>query len=299
VDETENKVNAAASSNGSRDAGPVTPRAGAQGSQEWFRPAFDDFYPLLYAHRDEGEAEQLISALWRRFDLRGPVLDVACGTGRFLHALRARGQKVVGIDLSRALLARAREDRAPSAAGQTQGSATRPDVGPPLLIRADMRSLPVRGSSMQTALLLFTSFGYFAQRPEDQTVLRELARVLAPGGAVVLDFLNAVTAVGNLVPESRREVAGREVEETRWVDRTGPFLRKRVRVAAAAAGMPDIVYEERVRLYAAGELVAMLERAGLGVSAVLGDYEGHPFSETDSPRCLLVGLRRGGAEEAA
>ena len=45
----------------------------------------------------------------------GPVLDAACGTGRYARYLLDRGHTVVGVDTSNAMLAKARE-RAPEAA---------------------------------------------------------------------------------------------------------------------------------------------------------------------------------------
>ena len=43
-------------------------------------------------------------------DLTGmTVLDAGCGTGRYLQRLRALGAKPIGLDLSAAMLARARD----------------------------------------------------------------------------------------------------------------------------------------------------------------------------------------------
>ncbi len=249
------------------------PAKGLADTTEWFRHAFDEFYLHLYAHRDLDEAERFVATLRERFALRGPVLDVACGPGRFLRAL-AGEEQVFGLDLSRPLLHRARQILRRE---------------PPPLIRADMRRLPVRSGSQAWALLLFTSFGYFAHEREDEQVLRELARVLARGGRLALDFLNAAEVVRTLVPESRREVAGRDVREVRWLD--GPFLRKRVVVRAS--GFPEAVYDERIRLYSAEELRALLESAGLEVRAVLGDYAGREFDRERSPRCILISGKPG------
>lgn len=45
----------------------------------------------------------------------GPLLDIGCGTGRHLRALRARGHTARGIDLDPAMLAAAREAGTPEA----------------------------------------------------------------------------------------------------------------------------------------------------------------------------------------
>jgi SAM-dependent methyltransferase len=246
-------------------------------SEEWFRRAFDEFYLELYAHRDRAEAERLIRTLRARFGLSGPVLDLACGAGRFLSELGAAGVEAVGLDLSRPLLR------------QAQIVLREPPAGPARLVLADMRRLPIRPATFHWVLLLFTSFGYFETPEEDAGVLGEVARSLRPGGRVALDFFNPAAVAEGLVHKSRRIVAGREVRETRWIDPVGPFLRKVVEVAAPGLEAPRMTYQERVRLYSVAELEDHLARAGFALEARLGDYGGAPFSESSSPRCLLIG----------
>ena len=66
-------------------------------------------------------------------DVRGMMLlDVACGPGRVARELARRGAQVTGLDLSAALLAKARayEERAPLGITYVQGDATaRPALG--------------------------------------------------------------------------------------------------------------------------------------------------------------------------
>ncbi|MFE6153145.1 class I SAM-dependent methyltransferase [Streptomyces sp. NPDC057889] len=98
------------------------------------------------------------------------VLDAGCGTGRALWALRdAVGPSgaVLGVDLTPAMLeaaARAGRDRAGS------------------LMLADVTRLPVRSESLDA---VFGS-GLVAHLPQPQENLRELARVVRPGGLLAL-----------------------------------------------------------------------------------------------------------------
>lgn len=259
---------------------PDTDPSSADSSAEWFRLAFGEFYLQLYAHRDRSEAVRLIRLLQTRFGLEGPVFDIACGAGRFLSELRAHGVSAAGLDLSRPLL--------------REAARTLPASVVPLIL-GDMRALAVRSAAFRWVLLLFTSFGYFADRQEDARVLREAARVLRPDGRLALDFLNSVSTVRDLVPESRREVSGREVRETRWLDPAGPFLYKHVQVSSTGP-RPSTSYQERVRLYSPAELEEHLERAGFAVEARLGDYDGGPFDEDHSERCLLIASKSGERE---
>lgn len=77
------------------------------------------------------------------------VLDVACGYGR--HAVHlARNNKVCGLDFSRDYLLEARQKTSGAASANLQ------------VVQGDMRSLPFHSEAFDAVLLLFNSFGYFA-----------------------------------------------------------------------------------------------------------------------------------------
>lgn len=59
-----------------------------------------------------GEPQPPIAALIDAGLIASPVLDAGCGVGATTIALAARGYEVVGVDLSEAAVARAREDAA-------------------------------------------------------------------------------------------------------------------------------------------------------------------------------------------
>jgi len=92
------------------------------------------------------------------------VLDCGCGTG---HNLRTLGQygRSFGLDLSEGGLALAR------------------DVGRPL-VRADTAIVPFAADTFD----LVTSFDMMQCIPTDREAVREMARVVKPGGAVVISM---------------------------------------------------------------------------------------------------------------
>ncbi|MBI4493526.1 MAG: class I SAM-dependent methyltransferase [Chloroflexi bacterium] len=95
----------------------------------------------------------------------GLALDLACGTGRALGLLAGLGYRVVGLDGSAAMLARAR------------AQADSP------LARGDAFALPFSDSVFDAVVALRLAF-HFADL---QALLAEVARVLAPGGSLVFD----------------------------------------------------------------------------------------------------------------
>ena len=112
----------------------------------WFTDAFDAPYLEVYAHRSQGEADAATENLLLPLGLRDRVVfDLACGAGRWLLPLSRAGARVIGADLSAALLQQAATLRA-----QHQASFT--------LLRSDMRALPLQTRSVDVVLSLFTSF---------------------------------------------------------------------------------------------------------------------------------------------
>ncbi len=236
---------------------------------EWFRRWFGTAYQELYPHRDEAEAERLVDLLVARAVVRAGdrVLDLACGAGRHAAALARRGVRVTGIDLSEVQLAAARER------------------GVPRLVRADMRRLPVRGATLDAVVNLFTSFGYFERDEEHEAVLREVGRVLRPGGWFALDFLNAPQVRATLVPRDERTVGARAVVQERRLSGGGRYVVKTIHLEGE-----DDSFVERVRLFERDDLEQMLDTAGLLTEAVLGDYDGG--EHTDGSARLLMLARR-------
>ncbi len=100
-------------------------------------------------------------------DLAGlRVIDVGCGTGRWMKFATTRGAKVIGTDITREMLREAeRKSRA--------------------LVEADGRRLPFRDACADVVLCTLT-IGHMQPVAH---ALRELARVARPGGRVIVtDF---------------------------------------------------------------------------------------------------------------
>jgi malonyl-CoA O-methyltransferase len=101
-------------------------------------------------------------------DVRGlTTLDAGCGSGRYLQVLAARGARAIGMDLSAAMLSRARQ------------TTTR-------IARADLRALPFDGMSIDLIVCGLA----LGDVPELESALAEIARVLRPGGHVVYSVVH-------------------------------------------------------------------------------------------------------------
>src|SRR5688572_15687201 len=121
----------------------------AEATHFWFRGFRRFFSPVIHE-----------IAAGRR-DLR--LIDCGCGTGYNLALLRPYGQ-VFGFDLTAEGAGRARASGRP-------------------IVRADMEHIPFAAGSFDLA----TSFDVVQSVPDDRKALREIARVLKPGGYAVLN----------------------------------------------------------------------------------------------------------------
>jgi malonyl-CoA O-methyltransferase len=96
------------------------------------------------------------------------VLDVACGTGRYLRLLEAGGAaRIVGLDLAQEMLARVRRGRA-------------------ALVRSDLRGLPFARASIDVAVCALALNDIAALG----LAIAEIGRVLRPTGCLVYSVLH-------------------------------------------------------------------------------------------------------------
>ncbi len=245
----------------------------------WYIDGFGAHYLELYAHRNDREALQSLKLLDDAgLELEGRILlDLGCGPGRHLAALRRRGARVLGLDLSPELL-----QEAARRGVRSEGV---------VLLRGDMRNLPLGEKCVDGVLSMFTSFGYFPEDIENWTVLDEVARVLRPEGFYFFDFLNRGKVLRDLRPES--EVTGESftVREQRRVD--GERVFKEVRILESKSGEEKLRYEESVRLFRHEEIVEAAAARGLCVQKTWGSYTGRPYDEIESPRLILLFQRDG------
>ena len=117
------------------------------------------YHPML----DDLEVE-----LVERYAAGKAVLEVGCGTGLILHRTAQFARHATGIDLSAGMLVKA----AQRGLHVVQASAT---------------DLPIATASVDVAY----SFKVLAHIPDIEGALREMARVVRPGGWVLAEFYNA------------------------------------------------------------------------------------------------------------
>ncbi len=247
-------------------------------SAPWYVEAFRSDYREVYAHRNLAAAREEVRWLVEDVlaEARGVVLDDCCGFGRHGVAMSERGLDVVGIDLSFDLLRGARElEEESDAAALLQGR----------LAQADMRALPFAEGVFGAVVNLFTSFGYLGDEGDAQA-LAEMARVLAPGGTLVMDLMNPAAIRRGLVPSSREERDGIVLEAVRRLEDGGQRVVKEVRLTMADGA--ERSWREEVRMFEPDELDERLGALGLRVERRAGGFSGEEFAPAEAARQIVV-----------
>jgi SAM-dependent methyltransferase len=237
----------------------------------WFESWFDSpYYPLLYQHRDDQEAERFIAKLlgYLQLPAQAQVLDLACGRGRHARYIHAQGYDVTGLDLSPASIHDANLHAAPGLRFGVQ------DMRDPLPAHYDL------------ILNLFTSFGYFEDPSDNLRVLRNVSAALLPGGTFVMDFFNAEKVLAGLVPSDEKVLQGIHFGITKEV--INGIIVKRIHVQD---GDQHYDFQERVQALHADLITQLMQQAGLVEYARWGGYDGRPWDPAAADRLVIFARR--------
>ncbi len=164
---------------------------------EWYEDdgLWDGLYPFMFSDRSFDLAEEEVNSVLDLAGLeQGDVLDLACGPGRHATVLARKGFRVTGVDLSSFLLEKAM--------ARARAESVQVDW-----IREDMRRF-VRPEAFDLVMSMFTSFGYFDDRRDDVTVLRNVHNSLRVGGALVMDTMSKEWLARNFQPTTSEELDG-------------------------------------------------------------------------------------------
>jgi SAM-dependent methyltransferase len=106
----------------------------------------------------------------------GPILELACGTGRLTIPLALDGHEVVAVDASSAMLRAAR----------AKAKAEKVDI---TFVNGDMRALDL-GQRFPLVIVSCNSLAHLTTTEELKSCLRSIREHLAPGGLLAFDIVN-------------------------------------------------------------------------------------------------------------
>lgn len=235
----------------------MTPVSHSEESKVAVRQYFDrevDGYLDAYTSDRPGDVRRFVFVERRDIVLEmtpakpGRVLDIGAGPGVFTRQLLDRGASCWVVDLSPLMVATARRQFAGEASA--------------MFIVGDIDRLPFADGSFDVALCV----GVLQYLPSLDLALRELARVVAPGGKIILTFPNEES------PLNRLHQAAVQIAR-----RLGALRR------LASVGAPDpsrLTFREDIpnRWLSAGEVEGIAGGAGLTIDALVYHVLQFPFT---------------------
>ena len=224
--------------------------------------------PSLYdAVVPPGPCESFYTRVARRTG--GPVLELACGTGRLSVPLAENGHSVVGLDSSAAMLGAALR-KAGGAGVQVE------------FVKGDMRSFDL-GREFALVIVSCNSLCHLITNEELVGALRRITCHLAPGGLLGFDVVNPRLADLVRVDRTKAQLDALEggsdasaIEELLAYDPVS-----QVRVLQWRVNPRDEcrrTEEMRLRTIFPQELPLLLNAAGLELAARFGDFDGNPLT---------------------
>lgn len=237
--------------------------------KEWFASWFDTpYYHSLYQKRDLDEAKLFIRNLVGNLELKkdSRILDLACGKGRHAITLHEMGYNVLGVDLSENSIKEAKKNCKERLEFRVH----------------DMREI-LTGESFDAVVNLFTSFGYFEDMADNESVVRSVNSMLKPGGIFVIDFMNAAKVIAQLTSDEEKICDGILFRIRRSYD--GSFIRKEIKFNAAGE---DFEYHECVQALRLDDFKDLLLPNGFEILRTFGNFDLHPFDEKTSDRLILI-----------
>lgn len=244
---------------------------------QWFEDEslWVETYPYMFSPSRIAAAEDEIEPLLRLVG-KSPrtILDLCCGPGRFAVPLARRGFQVTGVDRTAFFLDKARERAA------AEGVAIE-------WVQEDMRTF-ARPEAFDLALSMFTSFGYFDDKDEDLTVLRNIYASLRPGGVLVMDVVGKEVLASSFEPvRSRKHADGSVVIDRREV--LADWTRVRMEWTIVKGDAVRIFTIDHT-VYSGQELKDRLETAGFDDIELYGSIEGAPY-DREAERLIAFGRK--------
>jgi SAM-dependent methyltransferase len=255
---------------------------------------YDNELPArIYDDWQEGRWGNRDLVLWTELAKQadGPILELACGTGRLVLPLAREGLDVTGLDLSQNMLTIARQKLAQEPA-EVQARLK--------LVDGDMSKFSL-DRKFGLIFIAFRSFQNLLERENQRSCLECCREHLMPKGRFALNIFNPnlskISQPGevhfdfgeSLMSDGNRL---RHTADTTY-DTVNQLLSARMNfdVIDASGKVSAHEYPLELRYYFRFEMEWMLEACGFEVEALYGNFDKSPL-QADSPEMIFVARRK-------
>jgi SAM-dependent methyltransferase len=255
---------------------------------------FGTLYDAVPAYSARGDVAFYLEEA-ARAGASSAVLEVGCGTGRLTLPLARAGHEVTGIDLSPAMLARARAKLAEEPA-DVRARVT--------LLEMDARRMELPGSpAFDLVVVPFRVMQHLIAIEDQLDVLTRVRECLRPGGRLVFDVFNPsyplMTRDRSAEVEDTPELAlpdGRALRRTlrvtavHWVEQVSDL--ELIYYVRTGEHVERIVQEFQMRFFTPSELTHLVARSGFQLDAMYGGFDRRPLDDAAPEIVVLASAAR-------
>lgn len=234
----------------------------------WYTSWFDTpYYHILYQERNDAEAQLFMDNLTHYLNLPedAKILDLACGKGRHSKYLHQLGFEVTGADLSENNIAEASKNSTERLHFKVH----------------DMRE--TFEEKYDAIFNMFTSFGYFDEDADNLKTLISIKESLSEYGFAVIDFLNVANVIENLIPKETKVCNNIAFHLHRYYK--NGFIYKEINFEDKGISYH---FTEKVRALSLRDFEVMMEKAGIYLLSIFGDYKLKKYHPTESERLIMI-----------
>lgn len=216
---------------------------------------------------------------------RGPVLELACGTGRLTIPLKQASVDITGLDMSEPMLKLARAKAAEAGLKMD-------------FVRGDARKFRL-GRRFMLIYIPFNSMQHLHTRQDLEGLFGSVLAHLAPGGRFIFDVFNPDPRylsrdTEELLPVAYYDIPGGGgkmlVNEQYSYDKAAQVSRILWHYRREKDGK-TVKKQLDLRCFYPAELEALLHYNGFAVEARFGDFKGSEFGP-DSPKQVFILKKR-------
>ena len=143
----------------------------------------------LASRKKKVHTKKELSYLIKFLDKKDRILDIGCGYGRFTIPLAKKKYSIEGIDITPALIEKAKRD------------AKKEKVNINFKI-GDMRKLPYKNDNFNKIICMWSVFIELSKKKDQLIAIREMKRILVPKGFALIEMPVPITS--NLVIEDKK-----------------------------------------------------------------------------------------------
>ena len=264
----------------------------AHGSEEYAFIA--DLYDHVVPYRDRSDVAFFVEAAK---ELRGPVLEVGCGTGRVLIPTARAGIEIAGLDSSLSMLDVAQK-RLSHEMDEVQARVQ--------LVEGDMRDFKL-GKNFRLVTIPFRPFQHLTTVSDQLSCLGSIHRHLVEGGCLILDIFNP-----SLESLTKDDIGTEVTEEPEFTTPDGRRVVRRHRILSRdyfnQINHVELIYdvihpdgvEERLlhsfqmRYLFRFEAEHLLVRSGFEIEHVYAGFDKSPYGSKYPGELVFVAKKVGG-----